>query len=98
MQNAERKWHNSSFIVQHSAFPMILDRILEHKRREVKEKKNARYIAELKAKIRDASGPIGFFQAVAGPSRSATIPHYETTRLIAEVNMASLRRGVHCDD
>ena len=77
---------------------MILDKILEHKRREVKEKKNARYLADLKAKIRDASAPIGFYQALAGPSRSATIPHAETTRLIAEVKKASPSRGVLCED
>src|SRR2546428_4238059 len=73
---------------------MILDKILEHKRREVKEKKNARYLADLKAKIRDAPAPIGFYQALAGPSRSATIPQAETTRLIAAVKKASPSRGV----
>src|SRR2546428_13075778 len=77
---------------------MILDKILEHKRREVKEKKNARYLADLKAKIRDAPAPIGFYQALAGPSRSATIPQADTTRLIAEVKKASPSRGVLCKD
>ena len=77
---------------------MNLDKILEHKRREVKEKKNARYLADLKAKIRDASAPIGFYQALAGPSRSATIPQAETTRLIAEVKKASPSAGVICPE
>ena len=77
---------------------MILDKILEHKRREVKEKKNARYLADLKAKIRDAPAPSGFYQVLAGPSRSATIPQAETTRLIAEVKKASPSRGALCED
>src|SRR2546426_10870657 len=64
---------------------MILDTILEHKRREVKDKKNARYLADLKTKIRDAPAPIGFYQALAGPPRSTTIPTVESPRLIAEV-------------
>src|SRR3989441_708314 len=44
---------------------MILDRILKHKRWEVKDKKNARYLADLKTKIRDAPAPIGFYEARA---------------------------------
>ena len=39
---------------------MILDTIIEHKKREVKEKKNARYLADLKTTIRDLPAPIGF--------------------------------------
>src|SRR2546421_9243457 len=76
----------------------MLENILEHKRQEVKAKKSARYLADLKAKIRDAPAPIGFYQALAGPSRSATIPQAETTRLIAEVKKASPSRGVLCED
>src|SRR2546422_2324162 len=77
---------------------VMLEKILEHKRREVKAKKSARYLADLKAKVRDAPAPIGFYQALAGPSRSATIPQADTTRLIAEVKKASPSRGVLCED
>src|SRR5207245_10799152 len=77
---------------------MILDRILEHKKREVKEKKNARYLADLRAKIRDAPAPTGFYQALAGPPRSDSASTGETPRLIAEVKNASPSRGVLCED
>ncbi len=81
---------------------MILDEILESKKGEIKEKKNARYLADLKAKIRDLSAPIGFYRALAGhlskpavgPSRPVTIPKGETPRLIAEVKKASPSKGV----
>src|SRR2546421_328725 len=63
---------------------MILDKILEHKKREVKDKKNARYLADLKARIRDAPAPIGFYQALTGPSHSTSTPQAESPRLIAE--------------
>ena len=79
---------------------MMLDTILAHKKREVREKKTARYLADLKAKIRDLPAPIGFYQALAGkpaqltvgPSRAAPIP--ETPRLIAEVKKASPSQGI----
>ncbi len=70
---------------------MMLDTILEHKRREVREKQNARYLTDLKTTIRDLPAPIGFYQALAGftakpavgPSRPASIPRGEIPRLIA---------------
>ena len=69
---------------------MILDKILEHKRREVKEKKNARYIAGLKTAIRDLPAPLGFYRALAGKA--------ETPRLIAEIKKASPSKGVIRED
>ncbi len=70
---------------------MILDTILEHKKREVKEKKNARYLADLKARIHESSAPIGFYQALDGPKGAIL-------RLIAEVKKASPSKGVLCED
>lgn len=77
---------------------MILDTILEHKRREVKDKKNARYLADLKTKIRDAPAPIDFYQALTGPLRSARPTQVGAPRLIAEVKKASPSRGVLCEN
>ena len=76
---------------------MILDTILAHKRREVREKKNARYLADLKAKIHDAPEPIGFYQALAGLPRSVSAPQVDTPRLIAEVKKASPSKGILCE-
>ncbi len=69
---------------------MILDKILDHKKREVKEKKNARYLAKLKTEIRDLPKPLGFHRALSG--------HEGTPRLIAEVKKASPSKGVIRED
>ncbi|MGH7230564.1 MAG: indole-3-glycerol phosphate synthase TrpC [Nitrospiraceae bacterium] len=67
---------------------MILDRILEHKRAEVRHKLNRRYLAELKGKIRDRMAPMGFtvtLEATRKPLSPA---------LIAEVKKASPSLGL----
>ena len=67
---------------------MILDRILEHKKAEVRHKLSRGYLAELKTKIRDRMPPMGFgitLQATRTPTSPA---------LIAEVKKASPSLGL----
>src|SRR5262245_49827206 len=67
---------------------MILDRILEHKKAEVRHKQSRGYLAELKSKIRDRMAPMGFcvtLEAMRTPSSPA---------LIAEVKKASPSLGL----
>lgn len=67
---------------------MILDRILEHKKAEVRHKLSRGYLAELKSKIRDRMPPMGFcvtLEAMRTPSSPA---------LIAEVKKASPSLGL----
>ncbi|TLY40728.1 MAG: indole-3-glycerol-phosphate synthase TrpC, partial [Nitrospirae bacterium] len=58
---------------------MILDRILEHKRAELRRKQSRGYLAELKAKIRDQAPPLPFTTTLEA-TREPTSP-----ALIAEV-------------
>ena len=67
---------------------MILARILEHKRAEVRHKQSRGYLSDLKAKIRDVPGPMGFAVALDA-TRTATSP-----ALIAEVKKASPSLGL----
>jgi len=67
---------------------MMLDRILEHKRAELRHKRSRSYLAELKTKIRDQVPPLPFaltLEATRKPEHPA---------LIAEVKKASPSLGV----
>src|SRR5262245_66078300 len=67
---------------------MILQRILEHKKAEVRHKQSRGYLSELKAKIHDAASPLGFAVALDA-TRSSVSP-----ALIAEVKKASPSLGL----
>jgi len=67
---------------------MILERILEHKKAEVRHKQSRRYLVELKAKIRDRAAPLGFMRSLR-----ATKPP-DSPSLIAEVKKASPSLGL----
>ncbi|HKP00933.1 MAG TPA: indole-3-glycerol phosphate synthase TrpC [Nitrospiraceae bacterium] len=67
---------------------MILSRILEHKKAELRHKQSRGYLSELKAKIRDAPGPLGFVVALEA-TRTAGSP-----ALIAEIKKASPSLGL----
>ncbi len=67
---------------------MILDRILEHKKAELRRKTNRGYLAELKGKIADRSEPSGFVKAL----EAAHTP--DCPALIAEVKKASPSQGM----
>jgi len=67
---------------------MILDRILEHKKAELRHKQSRGYLAELKSAIRDLAPPLGFAVALDA-TRTPTSP-----ALIAEVKKASPSLGL----
>lgn len=67
---------------------MILDRILEHKRAELRRKQSRGYLAELKAKIRDQAPSLPFTTTLEA-TRQPTSP-----ALIAEVKKASPSQGL----
>lgn len=67
---------------------MILDRILEHKKAELRHKQSRSYLADLKAVIRDLSSPLGF-AVTLDATRTAQSP-----ALIAEVKKASPSLGL----
>ena len=67
---------------------MILDRILEHKKAELRHKLSRGYLADLKTRIRDAGPTMGFAVALDA-RRTATRP-----AVIAEVKKASPSLGL----
>lgn len=67
---------------------MILSRILEHKKAELRHKQSRGYFSELKARIRDVSTPMGFAVALDA-TRTMSSP-----ALIAEVKKASPSLGL----
>ncbi|RMH31558.1 MAG: indole-3-glycerol phosphate synthase TrpC [Nitrospirae bacterium] len=67
---------------------MILQRILEHKKAELRHKRSRGYLTELKHRIADRPVPLNFCQALTA-ARSAEAP-----ALIAEVKKASPSLGL----
>jgi len=67
---------------------MILDRILDHKKGELRHKKSRGYLTQLKRSIRDRAAPLGFVQALKR-GWTTTAP-----ALIAEVKKASPSQGL----
>lgn len=67
---------------------MILSRILEHKKAELRHKQSRGYLSELKKRIQDAPGPLGFAVTLEA-TRMAGSPS-----LIAEVKKASPSLGL----
>jgi len=67
---------------------MILDRILEHKRAEIRHKQSRRYLADLKEKIRDRHPSLPFTHTLEAMTKP-TCP-----ALIAEVKKASPSLGL----
>jgi indole-3-glycerol phosphate synthase len=67
---------------------MILERILEHKKAEVRRKQSRGYLTELKSRISDRGAPLGFLRAL-----KATKPP-DSPSLIAEIKKASPSLGL----
>ena len=67
---------------------MILDRILEHKKAELRRKHSRGYLAELKNRILDQAPPCGFVKALESGFST------DSPALIAEVKKASPSQGL----
>jgi indole-3-glycerol phosphate synthase len=67
---------------------MILSRILEHKRAELRHKQSRGYYSELQAHIRDTADPLGFALALEATTTSTS------PALIAEIKKASPSLGL----
>src|ERR1700704_3027785 len=78
-----RHWLVSSNLRIRVEAIVILSRILEHKKAELRHKQSRGYLSELKAKIQDAPGPLGFAVTLEA-TRTGSSPS-----LIAEVKKAS---------
>jgi indole-3-glycerol phosphate synthase len=83
-----KKWLVSSHLRIRADAIVILSRILEHKKAELRHKRSRGYLSELKAKIKDAPGPLGFALALEA-TRTGGSPS-----LIAEVKKASPSLGL----
>lgn len=71
---------------------MILDRILEHKRAELRHKESRGYLTDLKARIADRLPPRGFKHTLERAKRPPS------PALIAEVKKASPSQGILRED
>ena len=67
---------------------MNLERILEHKKAELRRKQSRGYLTELKNRIADRQPPIGFIQALESGN------NVDSPALIAEVKKASPSQGL----
>ena len=67
---------------------MILHRILEHKKAELRRKQSRGYLSSMRTRIADQGTPLGFIKALEA-GQSATAP-----ALIAEVKKASPSKGL----
>ncbi len=67
---------------------MILSRILDHKKSELRRKQSRGYLSSMKTRIADQTAPLGFIQALE-TGTSSTAP-----ALIAEVKKASPSQGL----
>ncbi len=67
---------------------MILTRILEHKKAELRRKHNRGYLTDMKSRIADQSPPLGFLAALDAHDAS------QAPALIAEVKKASPSQGL----
>src|SRR5207244_6205466 len=82
-----RNWFASSHLRIRAEAIVILSRILEHKKAELRHKQSRGYLSELKAKIQDAPGPLGFAVTLEA-TRTGGNPS-----LIAEVKKTSPSLG-----
>src|SRR6185503_17437182 len=83
-----RHWLASSNLRIRVEAIVILSRILEHKKAELRHKQSRGYLSDLKAKIQDGPGPLGF-TVTLDATRTAGSP-----ALIAEVKKASPSLGL----
>ena len=67
---------------------MMLNRMLEHKKAELRRKQSRGYLADMKGRISERGAPLGFLQALEGGT-GTTAP-----ALIAEVKKASPSQGL----